>query len=215
VFALGLVAYELLTGRHAFEREPATIAREKHLKPAPVKGLKLRQWHALEKALALTREKRFSNASAFLRALPELSPLQTRLIAAVAVLALLASGLWYRGYLQGLPQQPLSALPVAEQQIVTTALADGRSALALVKEQRIMEASDDAAQAFATAYAHHPKNPDAVAGLEEAADIFIRWCRSLPDRQDALTKLRSFQQRSEFYLGYRPLRRAIEQFQEG
>lgn len=213
VFAVGLVAYELLSGIHPFKNLPANEAQSQKLRPPFIKGLKRREWHALEKALAFTREERFADAAAFLRSLQGWTLLQRSLAAAVMALSILAAGLGYRSYVDSLPDVAFADLPAAEQQIVTAALADGRSALRLVEQEHIMEASDDAANAFAKAYEHHPKDPDAVSGLQRSADLFIRWCAGLPDRKDALAKLREFQKRSDYYQSYGPLKAAIEKLE--
>jgi serine/threonine protein kinase len=149
VFALGLVAYELLTGTHPFKNLPANQAQSQKLRPAFIKGLKRREWRAIDKALAFTREDRFADAAAFLRSLQGWTLLQRSLAAAVLALSILAVGLAYRSYVDSLPDVAFADLPPAEQQIVTAALADGRSALHLVEQEHIMEASDDAANAFA------------------------------------------------------------------
>jgi serine/threonine protein kinase len=58
IYALGAVAYELLTGKHPFNKLSAPKVLEKGLKPAPVAKLTGRQNKALFKALALRREDR-------------------------------------------------------------------------------------------------------------------------------------------------------------
>lgn len=213
VFAVGLVAYELLSGRHPFKNLPANEAQSQNLRPAFIKGLKRREWRAIDKALAFTRKDRFADAAAFLRSLQGWTLLQRSLATAVLALSILAVALAYRSYVDSLPDVAFADLPPAEQQIVTAALADGRSALHLAEQEHIMEASDDAANAFAKAYEHHPKDPDAVAGLKRSANLFIRWCESLPDRKDALAKLREFQKRSDYYQSYGPLKSAIEKLE--
>ena len=213
VFAVGLVAYELLSGTHPFKNLPANEAQSQNLRPAFIKGLKRREWRAIDKALAFTRKDRFADAAAFLRSLQGWTLLQRSLATAVLALSILAVALAYRSYVDSLPDVAFADLPPAEQQIVTAALADGRSALHLVEQEHIMEASDDAANAFAKAYEHHPKDPDAVAGLKRSANLFIRWCESLPDRKDALAKLREFQKRSDYYQSYGPLKSAIEKLE--
>ena len=209
VFALGTVAYELLTGRHPFDRKPANEARAARLRPQPIKNITRRQWRAIEVALSFQREQRWPNAAAFLRALQGMTRVQTALAAAVVVLSVAAGALWYRTYLQSLPAVPFEQLPVAEQQFIQRALDNGNQALQLVKQSHIIEATADAADSFAEAYERHPRNPDAVAGLKDAADAFIAWADEQPDKSVALAELRSFQAKSTYYARYAPLERAI------
>lgn len=69
IFALACVSYELLGGRHPFERKSAQKVREAGLKPAPIKHLSKRQWQALERGLALDRAARTPTCEAFLQGL--------------------------------------------------------------------------------------------------------------------------------------------------
>lgn len=65
VYAVALVAYELFTGRHPYDRTPADKALERGMKPKPVSFLKRRQWRALRKALELEGEKRTQSVDEF------------------------------------------------------------------------------------------------------------------------------------------------------
>jgi hypothetical protein len=52
VFSFCCVAYELLTGLHPFDRQPANHAQENRLSASRVPGLTRRQWRALQRGLA-------------------------------------------------------------------------------------------------------------------------------------------------------------------
>ena len=65
IYALGCIAYEMLTGEHPFNRLPADEALKRGLKPKKITGIKRRQWKAIEKALAFKRENRTSSVKEF------------------------------------------------------------------------------------------------------------------------------------------------------
>lgn len=66
VYALACITYELLTGRHPFDRLSATQARHAGMKPQRPKHLGYLQWRALQTALSFERELRTPSVSRFL-----------------------------------------------------------------------------------------------------------------------------------------------------
>lgn len=65
VYAAAIIAYELLCGKHPYDRLPADQALQKGLKPNRIEGLSKQQWNALEAALKLRRKDRTSNIDEF------------------------------------------------------------------------------------------------------------------------------------------------------
>jgi hypothetical protein len=214
VFALGIVAFELVTGQHPFQRKSALEAQTEHLQRPALRGLNRRETRAIERALDFDPAKRPPNASAFLRELQGIPVIQQTLVGVVAVLVLTAAALWYRNYRQSLPQVPLEQLPAAVQQQFREKLKCGNEALDYVAHTHDISASADAASCFADAYRLHAKDPAAVRGLNLAADLAVNWYRAMPDRHQAAQELKKFRDKCNdascgYYGTYSPLSRAI------
>ncbi len=71
IYALGCVAYELLTGIHPFKKVPADEAEKRNMKPRRISHITKRQWHAIEKSLKFRREDRIGTVNDFMG---EISP---------------------------------------------------------------------------------------------------------------------------------------------
>ncbi|WP_026355222.1 serine/threonine protein kinase [Massilia niastensis] len=121
IYALACMTYELLTGRHPFNRMSALQARGAGMKPQRPARLGHAQWQALRCGLALEREARTPTVARFLEDFGT-SGLGSRYrlaASAAGILALgaLAVGGWYYSYLEGQRRaQDGAAPPVAAAQ---------------------------------------------------------------------------------------------------
>jgi serine/threonine protein kinase len=210
VYALGLVSYELLSGRHPFNRLPANVALQQRLKPAPISGLRRHEWRAVERALDFERARRWPDAGAFQQAYTGRGRLTKSLAAAVAVMAIVAAVLGYRSYVAGLPDIPFAKLPADVQSEIRTHLQQADEAWALTqKGQSVL--INDAVSEYAAAWELQPRNPEASRGLRQSADYIIERVKALPDAAVRRQQLQELAARSEFYAGYPPLKDALSQ----
>lgn len=69
IYALAVISYQLLSGKHPFGELSAPSALKQKLKPQRIPGLTDRQWKGLQSGLALERKNRAISAEVFLEAL--------------------------------------------------------------------------------------------------------------------------------------------------
>lgn len=166
VFALGLVAYEVLIGEHPYQRKRSSDASEQQLKVKRIKGLKSTQWRAISGALELRRESRIQSAQEFLNKAEGLSaPLKLAMLSMTLAAAIVVAVVLLVPKTTG-PEIAFNDLPEQQQQNISEALNNGNAALNY-------NDYNGALFHFNNAYELHPKNPDAVQGLEKVIDKFI------------------------------------------
>jgi len=208
VYGLALIAYELLTGYHPYQRQSAVDAQKNQLVPAPIKGLTHRQWRVLERSLRFSRRERPRDAGAFLRELNGYSRLQQALFAGLAVLALVAGFFAYQSYREAGPAIAFSSLPVSTQQQFNTYLSSGNELWDFYEREHNLMALQDAVDQYAKAYALHPRNRAATFALRRAADAGLKALASRPEEQRELAKMMS--ERSDYLASYEPVREALK-----
>jgi hypothetical protein len=201
MYALGIIAYELLTGLHPYQRHSAPNARKLGIEPAPLKGLKRKQARAIASCLSFERKDRPQNASEFLKALRGVTRLQKMTLAASAVLALAVGYLWYQNYLETSPALEFGELPTQVQQEFREAMQKGDEAWAFYERDGFADAIDVALTSYAQAYDMHPRNREAVAALNRAADEALR----AVDDEHRQEFARNLQQRSAHFRKYAPV----------
>jgi serine/threonine protein kinase len=207
VYALGIIAYQLLTSRHPFARNSAPKARELGLAPAPIRQLQTREWKALAQALAFDRTRRPKDASEFLRLFFGAPARRRALIAATIVLALASTYLGYANYREAGPSVPFEQLPAATQQKLTSLMSDGDREWGFYAKEGTDYALWSSVDLFSEAYSLHPRDRRAVGGLRRAADALLKQNQSIPDRQRQVAKALS--EKSEYLAKYKPVAKLL------
>jgi non-specific serine/threonine protein kinase len=103
IYALGCVIFELLTGKHPFDKVSAEVAMKEGRKPPPVPGLTKRQYQTLCDAVAFTGDKRLKSATELVEGLRDIS-LRERagpylIFGSIGVVLLVAGGWGLNRYL--------------------------------------------------------------------------------------------------------------------
>jgi serine/threonine protein kinase len=95
IYALGIMAYQLLTGRHPYDKMSAPRARHYGLVPEPIPKLSKRQNRGLARALDLERDRRTASVEQFVADIQRKTNLRMYGIAASVVAVALIAALAY------------------------------------------------------------------------------------------------------------------------
>jgi predicted Ser/Thr protein kinase len=209
MYALGIIAYELLTGFHPYQRHSAPAARKLDLKPEPLKGLKRKEARAIERCLSFDRRRRPQNAGDFLKLFRGVTRLQKATLAAAAVLALVAGYQYYQYYVETSPAFPFSALTAEKQAEFKNDIKEGDEAWQFFETEKNEAALIDAAAFYGRAYEIHPRNREAVTRLKRVADARLEMAGGDADRRRAAAK--GLQDASVYYEKYAPVVEAAGQ----
>ena len=110
IYALACIAYELLTGKHPFDRVPATQARDNQLRAKQPANLTRRQWVAIQNGLAFERERRTPSVKRFLHELSAVGPSRVRqapyAVAAMALIVAAVAAGFYILWRSDTPRRP-------------------------------------------------------------------------------------------------------------
>jgi hypothetical protein len=202
MYALGLIAYELLTGCHPYQRHSAPGARKLGLKPGGLRGLKRKQARAIERCLSFDRKVRPQDASEFLKAFRGVTMLQQGTLAAAAALALALGYASYRNYVDTGPATSFAEISADQRQRFLANMAEGDKAWVSYEEQRAGYWLQPALEHYASAYDIHPRNRDAVAALNRVARAALASTRDADERREIARQL---QQQSAHFAKYAPV----------
>ena len=203
VYALGLIVYELLTGRHPYQRNSAARARALELKPQKPRELTRRECRVLEASIAFDRARRPKDAAEFIKLFFGASGLQKTLVASTAILTVVAAGFAYRNYQQSGPVVAFDDLSQIAQQRFTEAMAEGDASWKFYERDHNVIALYDAVDRYAAAYELHPRNRQAARALERVADAFLEDVAKTSEQRRAAAL--GLMEKSEYLAKYEPL----------
>ena len=198
IYALGCVTYELLTGKHPFNKLPANTARDNKLVVAQVKGLKRRQMKALQESLAFERKDRSKTVGEFINALEgTLHWYKNPWVLAAAATVMIAVG-GTPVFLKHQHKKEIDALIVevnSKSTVRVKTVLAGFMELSAEDRRRIAEESRDAIQGYfegqvtlvASVKFERYGFPQAENILDEARDIYpdSLWLKQFNDQIDA------------------------------
>ena len=168
VFALAIVAFELLTGRHPFDYERPDAARFAAVKATPLPGLSRLQRKSLMRAFVADQGSRPKNAAEFLREFDRASKIKRTVQAVAAAAVVLPIVVYLASGQNGQPTIAFEDLAPEVRAQFERAVSEGQTALSFGAA-----GINEALLYFSTAYELHANNPRAVRGLETVADRFL------------------------------------------
>ncbi|MES9899270.1 MAG: serine/threonine-protein kinase [Sedimenticola sp.] len=199
VYGLACVSYELLAGRHPFNKLPANQARNRKLEPEPIRALSQKQNQALRRGLAFNRNERTAGADELLNELK--GGAGTGVGRSVWIGALVLTAMLIAGGAYYFLQLPVDVPPVIKAPITTPEVVAPVEEEPIevpldpetqAKIERILEIADlhlaigrliepegsNAAEAYRAVLDFHPVNERALAGLQQIATHYEQQART-------------------------------------
>ena len=175
IYALAIIAYQLLAGKHPFGELSAEEVRQKNLQPERIPGLTDRQWKGLLAGLALKREDRTLSAEIFLDSLlPKKVDYRYWLAVGTAATAIIISLFFWLQPPQIVAPSLFENPPPAAK--LTGADKDQVNRLLEIAEVHLMvgrlisPSGANALDVYNQALNIHPYNRQAIQGLETLLD---------------------------------------------
>jgi len=170
IYGLACIVYELLTGKHPYERHSAQDASMLQLVPERIVELKDWQWNALLKGLALKRKDRCESASEFLASLlPKRKEPWKKASLILALITALTAGYFVLAPVNGV-ETSLFNNP-AEAPVMTLAQQNNVEGMLEVAEVHMMvgrlfsPVGGNALGEYQKVLTMNPNNRDAISGL--------------------------------------------------
>ncbi len=177
VFSLGVIAYQLHTGTHPYDRQPVSALDHATLAPARVSGIKGREWRAIRSAITPTATPAFTTVSTFRRAYFGRPGLKVALSmgAALALTSVLAT-LWLT--------PPAREQAVALSSLAPNVQASVQAHLAQAKEALAFTDVNAALYHLNRATELHPYNPTALALVDQLVSDTLTRIEPLSEEQE-------------------------------
>jgi len=193
IYALGLISYELLSGKHPYNRKPANKVTEQVSRRPP--NIKRHQWRAIQHTIAIEQNGRTKNTHTFIKEFEGISKTRLSLLAFAALLITLTGLNLILGQADQGPKIPFESLPIAEQSTFNKELELADTAISFSD-------LNGALHHLSRAYNIHPRNPDALKRFE---NIVSRVVKDQSDSKTLNNASRQLQQ-IEVLLNYEALK---------
>ena len=168
IYALGLISYELLSGKHPYKRRPANkVTEQDGISRRRPSNIKRHQWKAIQHAIIIEQNQRTKETSAFIKEFEGLSKVRLSLLAFAGLLVTLTSlNLILDPTPQG-PKIPFESLPTAQQSAFSKELGLADTAISFSD-------LNGALHHLSRAYEIHPNNPDALKRFDDIVSKVIK-----------------------------------------
>ncbi len=180
IYAIACITYELLTGRHPFNKLPAIQARDLKVKPAQPANISREQWKALLHGLAFNRDDRTPSIEQFIESITPKSyrPLLIKSIAGGTIVLLALTGFYYLNTANNVPSViPADSSPqrvelsIEERNRINRLLENANVHLLV---GRLTEPpGSNASDSYKSVLKIDPNNKEAQKGLKDIAEKYL------------------------------------------